>query len=151
MPFTQTMSWSDDLLIGDPGIDSDHREIVAIIVSIQKEIDNEFDRVRVALTLNKLFTFSALHFVREEKLMNNINYHLRQTHFDEHISIIAKMNEMRNIFERDGAVDIDVANKLCILFFSHIRQFDAPLRDYILSTDIIVSRGYDDSNSSKPH
>lgn len=79
----RTIAWTADMETGIPAIDSDHRVLLALVNQIAYE-DNKGDRTAVEFVLDELLGYSALHFAREEALLERCGYpdldHHRRIH-----------------------------------------------------------------------
>ncbi|MBP2227653.1 hemerythrin-like metal-binding protein [Azospirillum agricola] len=92
----RTIEWTAEMETGIPAIDSDHRVLLALVNQIAYE-DNKGDRTAVEFVLDELLGYTALHFAREEALLERCGYpdldHHRRIH-------AALLDEVRGLQRR---------------------------------------------------
>ena len=120
-----------DFRIGDPVIDAEHAIIMGIIDQIHNGVAENCDPKAISTLLTHLFDYSAMHFLREELLMEKINAPLRKEHFNNHIKLMEDLKAARKMYETGEAVGGSVADNISQLFANHILTVDIYLKAYI--------------------
>ncbi len=90
------LDWLETFELGLPEIDDDHREMLAIMKSVEAAADaDDFDLC--ADLLDKLIEFSTAHFKREEDLLEKAEYPYLGIHKEYHSGLIARADSVKNI------------------------------------------------------
>ena len=126
-----TASGSNDFTIGHAVIDADHAIIMDIIQQIHEGVLKNSKSNVMSTLFTHLFDYSAMHFLREELLMEKINCPLRKEHFSEHIKLMDDLKAVRRMYEEGSEIVGGVADHVCDLFATHIRMVDVHLKSYI--------------------
>ena len=122
------LDWSDHLAIDHAEIDSDHRYIIHLIDRLYNLPDNGCCLDEIEREYSDLLDFMAIHFRREERLMNELSYPKMAAHVTEHDSLIETYG---SYFYERGARDRlarqRALSELSMLIIDHIKAFDRPL------------------------
>jgi hemerythrin len=129
--------WRDTMSVGDAMIDSDHRELIAIINLAEQVINQSGSRRDLMTVLDRLETYTQMHFAREEALQKRMRYPLGEAHKKEHGKLIATLREIRGQVEQ--ATDpcsyeqslSGLAELLRKWLIRHILDHDLRMRPYI--------------------
>lgn len=68
------LSWSNQYLIGDARIDSEHEELFRLLNDFHSRWAEAQDRQDIARILNNLVIYAEMHFRHEEKIMADSDY-----------------------------------------------------------------------------
>lgn len=126
-------TWEDDLSIGDPALDTQHRQLILLATRACLKIDSD-TRLADADIKHLLLDFAAFvahHFSCEERLLARLNYPALENHARNHakftdslISCIARIDTHSVTF-----------SELCVLLedrlIHHILVEDAALRPFL--------------------
>lgn len=82
--------WAEHLSVGNGLIDSDHRNLIVVVNSLEQAIGTR-DRTAVSNSYQLLDTYMVIHFRNEEKIAEAIKYPFARNRF-EHQQL---MHEMR--------------------------------------------------------
>jgi hemerythrin len=126
--------WEDNLSIGIPAIDEQHKELFAQFDKLSNLIEVGGKGEEVAELLRYLNEYGVTHFTNEEELMTSYEYsgleEQRQQHdkFKESITTLFEMLA-NNVPTREIAIRVDAT--LIRYFINHVRNLDAKLADFI--------------------
>ena len=141
--------WREDLAIGDPVIDDDHRKIIAILNEIETVVNESAGRREMAAVLERLEATCRQHFVREEDLQARIGYPYQEGHAEGHNRFLAQLADLRRqIKDAQGAYDYEgvihnVAEALSTWFVHDILRHDQEMKPYIAKAKADAVRGND--------
>jgi len=129
-----SLEWSDDLAVGHPEIDAQHRSLFAQFGALL----DACERQRGAEQLRELFGFLddyvERHFGAEQELMARHDYPQAERHEAEHRAFTARLAGLRRELE-GGAPALAVlirTNKALIYWLTeHIREVDTQLAGFL--------------------
>lgn len=122
------LTWAEHLSVGNAVIDSDHRNLMVVVNSVESAIGT---RNRAALTksFELLDTYMDLHFRNEEKIAEAIKFPFAQSRF-EHRQLMHEMRYMKEKLESDFSHWPDR------LLDQYSRFLDGWMTDHIIKTDM---------------
>lgn len=122
-------TWTQDLAIGHELIDADHQRIFDTVNRLQAEILGEEPEYSiVGEVLVELIDHSGGHFMREEALMQTIQFPWYEEHKLEHKLLMEKVNALHRRFMDGGKnLSVEVAEFLQKAFIPHILYSDMKL------------------------
>lgn len=126
------IEWSEQLEIGDPVVDSEHRYLVQLIVNLHEQ----YEQGKVPASLAKVFSYLAMyvktHFENEEKLMEAIAYPGLEEHRQQHRSLVAQAIELSEKY-MDGSETItdETTTFLKEWALNHIAESDIKIRSFL--------------------
>jgi hemerythrin len=129
-----TVQWDENLSLGHPTIDIQHREILARINGLSDKLNEGADNIEIRNLLNYLSTYADKHFFEEEKLMAEHNYYGINKQKVHHAKFKAEINELNQML-RKNIKPIDLAYKvetaLLQYFVDHINGLDKELANFM--------------------
>jgi hemerythrin len=117
------IDWTEDLAIGIPVIDGQHRRIVDYINQLDA-IDGEADRAIVGRVLSDLVDYTYSHFAFEEALMEEAGYDFLSIHRGAHQAFCSRIDQLRQRFGDGEQVAAELAAMLGQWLVYHIRHDD---------------------------
>ena len=66
--------WSDELSVGDPGIDDEHKTLLDLVEKLRAATRSGQGRDEVGQLLDELVSYTVTHFAHEESHMREIDY-----------------------------------------------------------------------------
>ncbi len=93
------LEWLETFELGVPEIDDDHREILAIMKSVEAAAETENYDLCADL-LDKLIEFSAVHFKREEALLRKVGYPGVDMHEEYHSELVGQASAVKDVCKR---------------------------------------------------
>lgn len=128
------VQWSEDLSVGVPLIDSQHKMLIGRIQELSDAIRNYQGGGEVAKTLDFLMDYTDFHFGTEERHMRALNYPGLDEHLDKHQQYRDTLKNLGRDFEEEGATT-DLADSIDRLlghwFVEHIKHIDQKLGDFL--------------------
>jgi hemerythrin-like metal-binding protein len=138
MVSTPGIEWTDDLKIGVPSVDTEHRRLVDIANDLLAAAHSEAPLGDLSAIIGRLIHHTAEHFVAEEKLLDRHGYPDLARHKLEHDRLMA---DARTLHTRVlGIADQNELRQFTVeaaLFFKnwlldHIRREDKPFRPFVM-------------------
>lgn len=81
------VEWSEELELGCPEIDGDHREILDLLNRVQEAVEKG-ETGRCAALLTALVGFAKRHFAREEEILAEVDYPKLEAHAATHRELL---------------------------------------------------------------
>ncbi|MEI8395501.1 MAG: bacteriohemerythrin [Rhodospirillaceae bacterium] len=124
----EIVEWNNDIAIGHPVIDRDHRILLGLINQIAVK-QNADDPLAVRFVLDGLVSYTFDHFEREEILMKESGYPDIERHKGIHEAMFSEIQRfISNLDESKCDISTDLASFLKGWLTTHIMQTD---REYI--------------------
>ena len=101
------IDWREEFALGIPGVDHEHRELIALINRIHDEAQGAGDVSAIVGFLGELHAQISAHFALEEKLMRERHYSGYPSHKDDHERLLEEIHEMMERYEAGEFVDMD--------------------------------------------
>jgi hemerythrin len=131
------IEWRDEMSVGHPAIDDDHKRLIAIINDFERAARERASVETVHETLLRLQDYSNEHFSREEAIQRECAYPFYAEHKREHDRLLLKVTEFAQIYfikrTRPIGPDTlgDMARFLHDWFADHTIRADLKMRQYI--------------------
>ncbi len=126
------LHWSPNLSVGIDFMDNDHKQLMVLINDLHAAIESKSTAEVVTKRMDKLIDFTQRHFTREEKEMENNDYHEFEQHKRLHEALIEEIVELRQEFV---AGDIEIGSEttdfLESWLISHILESDKHLGGFL--------------------
>lgn len=133
MSATHTLSWSDELLLGDARTDHTHREFVDLVNATTAAAPDQKLPV-----YQQLLAHTVEHFAQEERWMAACGIQPDFCHFGQHTSVLQVMQEVeRRALNGEMAYIDSMIEALVEWFPGHANSMDAGLVSYL------QEKGYD--------
>jgi hemerythrin len=132
--------WRDDLSVGHPDIDNDHKRLIAIINDFQNTISKWPPERVIHEALIGLHDYSLQHFQREEAIQAACAYPFAAEHAKEHAELLAAVTaEARSLFvQKTKPITAEslqfITDLLKHWLINHIIKSDLRMRDYVGKT-----------------
>lgn len=97
------IEWRDDLSIGVPSIDDQHRELFTRFNGLIQACNEGKGREKIAELIKFLRDYTEVHFLDEETLQQEIGYPDFEAHRRQHHEFIQRISAMEDDFARNGA------------------------------------------------
>ncbi len=126
--------WDQALSVGDAAIDADHQGLFALV----RELDEtEITVGLVVRAINRLETYAAEHFARDEVFMRTTGYPGLEAHIKEHQAFVDCIEVVKATYRRapESVFQIgDVVNAhLKEWLVNHIQNSDMKYRDFAVA------------------
>lgn len=133
MSATHTLSWTDELVLGDPRTDHTHQEFIDLVnATTAAPAENKL------AVYQQLLTHTVEHFAQEERWMLACGIQPDFCHFGQHASVLQVMQEVeRRALNGETEYIGSMIEALVEWFPSHANSMDASLVSYL------QEKGYD--------
>lgn len=136
------VEWSDALSIGVETIDEQHKSLVAMLNEMYEGINGGWGRKARDEVLDKLVSYTVVHFETEESLMEASNYPEEKEHKQRHAKLIQMVGEYIEKYNEDpNASNYDLLFFLKRWLVDHIQRDDKLLGQHLLKKGVANSLG----------
>ena len=129
----QLIEWRDEFSIGLPGVDSDHRQLIADINALHERIGAGVDGATIGVVLGGIQTDIAAHIALEEKDMVALGYDQYVAHKADHERLLDDILDIIDeVCDGRGYDPAILAGRLSAWFGVHFRTHDARLHVWLV-------------------
>lgn len=121
--------WNDNLSVGVPSIDRQHKVLISLINDLHDAIEQGNGASQAKPILKKLINYAKAHFIYEESLFKGKNYTEEEEHLESHQKIKTKLSELKDKSENK---DFDLSEELMVFLKNW-------LNNHILKEDMSYS------------
>ncbi len=125
------IEWKDEFNLGIEDVDSEHRNLVALINALHDSMLAGAGRADVVEGITEIYTLVSAHFEREEALMREMRYLAFAEHKEDHEVLL---DDLREIIEQvrsgGGYAEARLSADLQFWFSDHFRTHDARLHQH---------------------
>lgn len=126
------LSWSNQYLIGNDLIDTEHEELFRLINNFHSLWMEKQNRQDIARVLNQLIAYAQMHFQHEEVIMEEAGYPKLAEHQKIHEDMIEKIFELHTSYaEGNLRLEIETMKFVKSWLLEHILVNDYMFRDYL--------------------
>jgi len=129
------LHWSEMMSVGVACLDADHRFLIALANHLNRAIGDVEEYLAVGTVLRGVEDYAAVHFAREEKLMQACGFPQLARHRQTHRGFVAALASLRERYDHDrqGArLCLDFLNRWLI---DHICSSDMSYRSWLMLQD----------------
>jgi len=127
MTTTETIRWSDDMLVGFKPMDDEHHAFVVMIERMQNATADELPQL-----LDQFAEVADAHFDSENKMMEETQFPPRQCHIDEHTAVLKSVSEVRQLLaEGQWQIGASLVDELAKWFPAHVTHLDSALSHWM--------------------
>lgn len=132
------MHWNDNLSVGVNMIDTDHKQLIALINTLFDGVKDGKGKDAVGDVLDGLIAYTVEHFDREEKYFASTAYPLASDHKAQHEQLKAQVLEIQSKFKagNSATLTLDTMNFLKSWLINHIQGTDQKLGAHLKSHGI---------------
>jgi hemerythrin len=123
--------WSDQLSLGIPEIDGQHRGLLEVINELWDAIVAKADVQRVTHILNELEQYTHAHFTAEEALMRVEDYPSFREHREEHRKFVNQVALAKTKLAGGEFLGLDLLRYLTDWLVKHIQGGDKDYANFI--------------------
>ncbi len=129
--------WTDQYSVNVRQLDEQHLRLVDMINDLYDAIKREEDQTALRETLKKLLDYTAYHFVREEKLLQQYGYPQLEKHKEEHSILSWRVLDLRSRYESgEGVQASEVLDFLTGWLKNHIMNSDKKYATFLNSKGV---------------
>lgn len=128
------IAWTEDLAVGIPDIDKQHKELFRQINSLIEACRLGQGAEAVGQVLSFLENYARLHFSTEENYMRKYQFPGIEDHLRQHQEFVANLTEVKARFDQEGpgVHIIVITNRILAGWLNtHIRRSDKVLGNHI--------------------
>lgn len=123
------IKWSEDLLLGIPSIDAEHRVLVRYAEDFQTALREGQGHEAIARLFDRLLEYTTSHFAREEAFMQKRGYPKIEAHMEEHRRITREVMELNR--DKRYVFPDSVDSFLQDWIINHINNTDRKYVEYL--------------------
>ena len=126
------LSWSNQYLIGEQTIDSEHCELFRLINNFHTLWLEQRNKQDIASVLNQLVKYAEVHFQHEESIMNAVEYPRLNEHRKAHEELFDAIFRLQHEYEsKDIHLEQDTMKFVRSWLVEHIINSDYAFRDFL--------------------
>ena len=119
------VEWSNDLSVGVPSIDVQHRKLIDLTNDFHAAIVTGRGAVKAGRTLIGLLAYTVSHFSYEEKVMQEAGYADFEEHKAEHARLVAEIRCLqKDLLAGKTALSVDLMHFMKSWLRMHIAGMD---------------------------
>jgi hemerythrin-like metal-binding protein len=99
---TCTIAWNDEMSVGIPEIDADHKNFILLINDFNWSITGGNNPDVIKQRLHLIIDDAVQHFAHEERLFKEWQYINLEDHAKTHANVLKKLNEIMSNFTPYG-------------------------------------------------
>jgi hemerythrin len=130
-----SISWRDELAIGNPQIDGQHRELLERFDQLLAACRRGEGKLELVRLLDFLDQYVVKHFGDEEQLQRESGYPEFQSHQLLHLGFTKRLVDLKRTIKADGEVQVDhvlATNKMLLDWLvQHISTRDRELGQFL--------------------
>ncbi len=140
-----TLLWNDSLALGQPRMDTTHREFVDLVAAVEAAL--EAPPATLDAALDALVAHTEAHFAQEERWMAAIGFAPENCHAFQHAHVLQVLREVTRLYRSEGDITLvrQLVGELSKWFPVHAQAMDAAL------AEIMAERGYDPETGEQRH
>ena len=125
------LEWREEYATGISGVDYEHQELIALINSIYKMLDNSPDKTSIINCLGDIYGRVSSHFALEERWMEQHNYDKYKPHREDHERLLDDIGDITDEVEISNKLNTEqLREKLDNWFLIHFKTHDARLHKF---------------------
>lgn len=125
------IKWSHQFEVGIGRIDTQHKAFLQLVSEYRDALERHASMEELADTLNEVGLYARFHFTSEENVMKRCNYPFYKEHCQQHIDLIAELNN-RIVGMGVGLYTPKSIDEFLVGWFAiHTAQSDRKIGDYM--------------------
>lgn len=126
--------WTEDMSVGFPSIDEEHRMLLTLISRIGGAAEKKSPRSEIASIFDRLIDYTEKHFFHEEQLFRQYGYPDAEAHIQEHKHLVGQVVELNR--DRNAVLPENISDFLLDWLKVHIMGSDKKYVDFFKNKDI---------------
>ena len=124
--------WRDSMSVDNIKIDEDHKHLISLLNSVEKQLENPEDTASLQKTFAQLKIYTIEHFQREEILQLRIRFPKAAEHKRIHRTLVKQLDSIITSVKAKGiaAQAEDISALLRRWLIDHVLQEDLPMKPY---------------------
>ena len=134
------MEWTDDLSVGVPEIDRQHKAIINLVNKLHATLTDQADKELINKIFSELGWYAGEHFKHEEIFMSETNYPNLKDHKAIHESMLAQVGKVLEQCSNGNIPDIgETCEFLKKWLLNHIKVEDHKFGEHATSNGLVNS------------
>ena len=130
------IEWKDEFNLGIEGVDSEHRDLVALINTLHDSMLAGASPADIVEGISEIYTLVSTHFEREEAFMRETRYMAYAEHKEDHEVLLDDLREIIDqVRSGDTCAETRLSDDLQYWFSEHFRTHDARLHHHASSEE----------------
>jgi len=127
------MEWNEELSVGVPSIDNQHKKLVAMLNELYDAVQANHGQDALSKILGGLVNYAVSHLKYEEELLGKAGYPSLAEHKKEHERLIKQVLKIKVKYREGGdeALSTEVLNFLRKWLLNHIQGSDREYSPYL--------------------
>jgi len=135
--YSENVEWSDDLSVGIPLYDGQHKVLIQLINQLYKNMEQGQGTQVIAKVLQELIDYTDYHFSSEERAFEAFGYPHREEHRRQHQDLLKKARELYNdMVSGREVLSNEVLDFLQDWIMNHILKVDAQYSEFLQGKDV---------------
>jgi hemerythrin-like metal-binding protein len=133
---TTAMEWTENLSVGIPSIDKQHKKLIELFNTFYESIHNKVEKDKMLSVINGLKEYTVQHFKSEEVIMKIHNYPRLNIQIKSHDSFVKSVLDFEERYKQGKLLlTIEIVNFIKDWITKHIMEEDK------LYTTFLTQRG----------
>lgn len=132
--------WQARYETGNVHIDSEHKIFLGIIRKLANDIEAEENNGRILRTFLEVLKYTEFHFLREENLMQDMEYPGYPDHKKLHEDLLLKLHKSYEELKDHGPISNDIVSFLLDWFIRHTISEDMNIGNFIADNSLNAAR-----------
>ncbi len=130
------MEWSDEYSVGIDEMDKQHRQLFRLLSEFEDAIRSGKEAIVIGPVVDKLFSYTKTHFVKEEKLMRNHSYPDLESHKKAHADMVEQVEDLyQRSLTNGGVMKTELLGFIADWLLVHIIETDKKYSLHIKGKD----------------
>ncbi|CAK0740965.1 Bacteriohemerythrin [uncultured Gammaproteobacteria bacterium] len=127
------LEWRDEFKTGVPGLDYEHKDLIAQINHLHESLIARRDRTAIGGFFSNIYSGISAHFALEEKFMRDHGYEGFDAHKADHERLLDEILDLMAEAESNRQLDFDedLSDRLQAWFAVHFRTMDGRLHEVL--------------------
>lgn len=131
------MEWSNDLSVGIPSIDKQHKELIDMVNELSNAMTQGKGKEVLGTIFDKIIKYTATHFAYEEKLFDTHNFPGTAAHKAEHLNLVKQAVELQEKFKAGQPVLSVATHKFLVDWLNnHIKGTDKQYTAHLVAKGV---------------
>lgn len=138
---TWTITWVDEMSVGIPEIDEDHKRFISLIHELNQSITERMEPAEIKKRLQFIVDDAERHFAQEEKLFKEWRYPATDAHANIHTQLLKALKAIADNFIPYGhdSAWVDAGLRVKSLLINHILIEDMKYADFYQNSREVVA------------
>ncbi len=132
------MNWTNDLSVGVPSIDDEHKKLVGMLNELYDAMHAGHAKDVLSKILDDMIAYTAAHFKHEEELFKRTGYPHAAAHKAEHDALTKQVLAVREKYAqaRTTQLSMEVMTFLKSWLNGHIRESDMDYAEHFIAKGV---------------